>query len=417
MITILGWLFNLLKIIAILGTLVTIHELGHFIVAKLCNVKVHKFSIGFGPKLFKRDSGETEYTLRLIPFGGFVQMEGEEERSDDERAFNKKPIRQRIAIVSAGAIVNIIFAIIVYFALASVNNSYYSTQITGLDEGPLYEAGLRSGDIILSVNGKKVLMQGDVESIIENSKEDSLVFEYERSGEVFEKQIEIPIQEMGFLGVAFYESGEVMYLVTGSPAEKMDLKIGDVAYAVNGIEANNSDEIVNEIRKVISGDITISVMRSGESLELPGKTESTIGRVYTLMCNTVQPGFWKGLKYAWGSTWFYLRETVIGTAEIFLGKAQNVEVMGPVGIAEKISETSAWFEFFNLMSAISLSLGIFNLLPIPALDGGRILILVIEGIRRKPMKESIEQGLILAGFGAIILLALVITIMDLIKLF
>ena len=91
--------------------------------------------------------------------------------------------------------------------------------------------------------------------------------------------------------------------------------------------------------------------------------------------------------------------------------------MGPVGIAEKISETSAWFEFFNLMSAISLSLGIFNLLPIPALDGGRILILVIEGIRRKPMKESVEHGLILAGFGAIILLALVITIMDLIKLF
>lgn len=414
---ILGWLFNLLKIVAILGTLVTIHELGHFIVAKLCNVKVHKFSIGFGPKLLKKESGETEYTLRLIPFGGFVQMEGEEERSDDERAFNKKPVWQRIAIVSAGAIVNIIFAIIVYFVLASVNNSYYSTQITGLEEGPLYEAGLRSGDTILSINGNKVLMQGDIENIIDNSKEDVMLFEYERSGEIIETPIEIPLQEMGFLGVAFFESGEVMYLVSGTPAEKIGIQIGDVAYAVNNVETANSEEIVNEIRKVVSGDITLSVMRSGESIELFGKTESTIGRVYTLMCNTVQPGFWKGLKYAWGSTWFYLRETVIGTAEIFLGKAKNVEVMGPVGIAEKISETSAWFEFFNLMSAISLSLGIFNLLPIPALDGGRILILVIEGIRRKPMKESVEQGLILAGFGAIILLALVITIMDLIKLF
>ena len=414
---ILGWLFNLLKIVAILGTLVTIHELGHFIVAKLCNVKVHKFSIGFGPKLLKKESGETEYTLRLIPFGGFVQMEGEEERSDDERAFNKKPVWQRIAIVSAGAIVNIIFAIIVYFVLASVNNSYYSTQITDLEEGPLYDSGLRSGDTILSINGTKVLMQGDIENIIDNSKEDVMLFEYERSGEIIETPIEIPLQEMGFLGVAFFESGEVMYLVSGTPAEKIGIQIGDVAYAVNNVETANSEEIVNEIRKVVSGDITLSVMRSGESIELFGKTESTIGRVYTLMCNTVQPGFWKGLKYAWGSTWFYLRETVIGTAEIFLGKAKNVEVMGPVGIAEKISETSAWFEFFNLMSAISLSLGIFNLLPIPALDGGRILILVIEGIRRKPMKESVEQGLILAGFGAIILLALVITIMDLIKLF
>ena len=277
---ILGWLFNLLKIVAILGTLVTIHEFGHFIVAKLCNVKVHKFSIGFGPKLLKKDSGETEYTLRLIPFGGFVQMEGEEERSDDERAFNKKPVWQRIAIVSAGAIVNIIFAIIVYFVLASVNNSYYSTQITGLEEGPLYEAGLRSGDTILSINGNKVLMQGDIENIIDNSKEDVMLFEYERSGEIIETPIEIPLQEMGFLGVAFFESGEVMYLVSGTPAEKIGIQIGDVAYAVNNVETANSEEIVNEIRKVVSGDITLSVMRSGESVELSGKTESTIGRVY-----------------------------------------------------------------------------------------------------------------------------------------
>ena len=104
-----------LKIIVVLGTLIIIHELGHFLVAKACNVKVHKFAIGFGPKIFKKQGKETEYTLRLIPFGGFVQLEGEEERSEDERAFNQKKVYQRILIVAAGATVNIIFSLTLFF--------------------------------------------------------------------------------------------------------------------------------------------------------------------------------------------------------------------------------------------------------------------------------------------------------------
>ena len=124
--TILVWIIGFIKIVVVLGTLITIHELGHFTVAKLCKVTVNKFSIGFGPKLFSKTSKWTEYTLRLIPFGGFVQMEGEEERSDAEGAFNKKNVWQRIAIVAAGALVNIIFALVVYFFICSASNSYYT---------------------------------------------------------------------------------------------------------------------------------------------------------------------------------------------------------------------------------------------------------------------------------------------------
>ena len=411
------WLFNLLKIVVILGTLITIHELGHFIVAKLCDVKVNKFSIGFGPKLLKKTSGETEYTLRLIPFGGFVQMEGEELRSENERAFNNKKIWQRIAIVAAGAIVNIVFALLIYFTIASVNNSYYSTEVTGLTDGPLYEAGIRSGDIILKVNDKKVLMQGDIQTIIEENESDEFLFAVQRSGEVLEIPVTIPYTENGYLGVAFYESGEIVYLFDDSPASEMDLMPGDVAIAVNGEECLNSTELITEIRKIKNAPITIDVIRNGESIKVEGNTTTSSSRAYSLDCVIIEPGFWKGFKYACNTTEFYLTATVVGTFEIFTGKAENVEVMGPIGIAEKISETSAWEDFFYLMSAISLSLGIFNLLPVPALDGGRILILVIEGIRRKPMKESVEQGLIMAGFMAIIVLALVITISDVIKLF
>lgn len=411
------WLFNLLKIVVILGTLITIHELGHFTVAKLCDVKVNKFSIGFGPRILKKTSGETEYTLRLIPFGGFVQMEGEEERSDNERAFNNKKIWQRIAIVAAGAIVNIVFALLIYFTIASVNNMYYSTEVAGLADGPLYEAGVRSGDVILKVNDEKVLMQGDIQTIIEESESDEFLFTIQRSGEILDIPVEIPYTEKGYLGVAFYESGEIMYLVNGSPASKMELLPGDVVVAVNDKKCLNSTELINAIREIKNAPISIDVIRNGEVIKVEGNTETTEYRLYSLDCIVIEPGFWKGLKYAINTTEFYLTATVVGTFEIFTGQAENVEVMGPVGIAEKISETSAWGDFFYLMSAISLSLGIFNLIPIPALDGGRILILVIEGIRRKPMKESVEQGLILAGFAAIILLALVITISDVIKLF
>ena len=162
-------LIGALKIIVVLGTLITIHEAGHFFVAKACHVKVHKFAIGFGPKLFTKQGKETEYTLRLIPFGGFVQMEGEEEASEDARAFNKQPIWQRILIVAAGATVNIIFALIVYFFISTSTNYYYGTTITSLEpDTPEYVSGLRSGDKVIKVNGKHMLVGYDIEKIIEN---------------------------------------------------------------------------------------------------------------------------------------------------------------------------------------------------------------------------------------------------------
>ena len=147
------------------------------------------------------------------------------------------------------------------------------------------------------------------------------------------------------------------------------------------------------------------------------RTESVNGRFYSLECERINPGFFDGIKYALDETGYYFSATISGIADIFVGKTENVEVMGPVGIASEITETSTWSSFFYLMSAISLSLGIFNLFPIPALDGGRILILLIEGIRRKPMKEKVEQGLILAGFALIMLLAVFVTVKDVIKIF
>ena len=413
--TLISVLLGFLKIVIILGTLITIHELGHFTVAKLCKVKVNKFSIGFGPKILKKQKGETEYTLRLFPFGGFVQMEGEEERSDEERAFNKKPVWQRIAIVAAGATVNIIFSLIVFFSIISIWGGLYSNKVSLLTEGPLYEAGIRSGDIIVSINKEETVTQREIENKIAKSESNEFLFEIERDGKLIEFLVNIPYQERGNIGVAFGSSGEIVYVLPDGPAEKMGLQVEDIVLAVNDAEYSQIEDLINAIRKLKNEPIELKVKKAetGEVVILSGDTDVKTERIYSLVCEVIKPSFGDALN----ETWYFFTATLKGTAEIFVGKAENVEVMGPVGIAEEITSTSTAYDFFYLMSAISLSLGIFNLIPIPALDGGRILILIIEGIRRKPLPEKAEQTLILIGFAAILLLAIVITISDVINIF
>ena len=412
------WILGIIKIIVLLGTLITIHELGHFLVARLFKVKVLKFAIGFGPKIFTKTTKNTEYTLRLIPFGGFVQMEGEEERSDDEDAFNKKSVWQRILIVAAGAIVNIVFALIIYFCICSAQNIYETSIITELEtNSPAYEAGLRSGDEIKKINGKRTWKGFKVDEEILKAKNDEMIFEIERYGEKITLPITIKDSVRGLLGVGFSEAREVAYIYENTPAATCGIELGDIVIAINGITTYTTNEIVEIIRALPEQEISITILRNNETINLNTKTLADSKRHFDLNFQIIRPGFWKGLKYALDDVAWYFGANMEAYAQIFTGKAENVEVMGVVGIANEITKTSAWIDFFYMMCAISLSLGIFNLLPIPALDGGRILLLIIEWVRRKPLDEKLEQRIILIGFAIIILFALVVTFMDVSKLF
>ena len=413
------WILGVIKIVVLLGTLITIHELGHFLVARLFNVKVHKFAIGFGPKIFTKTTKNTEYTIRLIPFGGFVQMEGEEERSEDEGAFNQKPVWQRILIVAAGAIVNIVFALIIYFGIISMQNRYEISVIKNLEvSDAAYIAGLRNGDKILKINDRNVLFGYDVEEAISESKSNNMIFEVKRDEEKFELPITIPYTVRGLIGVGFSNEREIVYIYENTPAAESGLQLGDVVIGINGTTTYTTDDIVETIRDLPERLIHVTVLRNnGQTITIDTQTIADKKRHFDLYFEEITPGFWNGFKYAFNETMWYLGANLEAYAKMFTGKLENVEVMGVVGIANEISKTSAWQEFFYMMCAISLSLGIFNLLPIPALDGGRILILVIEGIRRKPLEEKTEQRIILIGFVIIILFALVVTFMDVFKLF
>lgn len=413
-----GFIIGALKIIIVLGTLITIHEAGHFFVAKACKVKIHKFAIGFGPKIFTKQGKETEYNLRLIPFGGFVQMEGEEEASEDERAFNKRPIWQRILIVAAGATVNLLFALIIFFFISTSTNIYYGTTITDIKiDSAEYNAGLRSGDRIIAVNNKKTLVAYDIQKEIEKAKNDDFVFRIERNNKKQNINVNIPVTKKGLLGILYDKDRKVVQLTEGAPVNNSGLKSGDIIASINNVEINSWEQISEEINKMPDTNISLVVLRDNEKIAINTKTTSLTDRFYSFQFDIIKPTGFDVIKYAINETGDYFTATIDGIVSIFKGKTENVEVMGPVGIANKISETSSLLEFFYLMSAISLSLGIFNLFPIPALDGGKILILIIEKIRKKPMKQETEAKLTLIGFSLIILLAICATSTDIMKLF
>ena len=166
-----SFLLSAIKIIFLLGFLIFIHEFGHFSVAKLCKVKVNEFAIGFGPTIWKKQGTQTKYALRLIPLGGFVSMEGEEERSEKSGSFSKASIPKRIAIVAAGAIVNILFAIIVYFILIVSTGTYITNEVSTIIEGyPAQEIGIQAGDKIIQINDEKINNIYDLNESIQKTR-------------------------------------------------------------------------------------------------------------------------------------------------------------------------------------------------------------------------------------------------------
>lgn len=252
-------IINAIKIIFLLGFLVTIHEGGHFLVAKLCKVKVNEFSIGFGKKIWKKQGKETLYSIRMIPLGGFVQMEGESEESSDSRAFSNVSIIKRIAIVSAGAIVNILFGILAYFILVSTTGLQFVDPSKDTILNRIYYGGISTGEFIVSI----------------------------------------------------FESIKMLF--------------------TNGIAVE--------------------------------------------------------------------------------------QMTGPVGISQIVVQAAGFANYIYVLAIISVSLGVTNLLPFPALDGGKIVLLIVEAIRKKKITVETEAKITLIGFSILIALSLFVTYNDIIRIF
>ena len=422
------FLISTIKILFLLGFLIGIHETGHFLVAKFCKVKVNEFAIGFGPVIWKKQGKETKYELRLIPLGGFVNMEGEEERSDKEGSFSSAPISKRIAIVAAGAIVNIVFAIIVYFILSTTSINTTSNIVSDLQENYAAQtAGIEVGDKILKINNKKIITSIDINEILNKSQGEETTVLIERNGE--KKEIKLSPTEVKYQSIGIYlqslekKSTEIAAVEPGSVAEKLGLQTGDEIIKINEQEVQGNPEKLLGIfqgKEAENPDTTVSykllIKRAGKEIEVelvPGTLSN-----YYLGVNLAKPEdtFANRLYYAMYNTKEFLFSIVDNVKNLFIGKVSTAQLTGPVGISEVVAKTNGIKEFIYILALISISLGVTNLLPFPPLDGGKILLLIIEAIRKKPLKEETEARIQLLGFAILIGVSILITYNDIIRI-
>ena len=424
-----GILIVAIKIIVLLGFLILIHELGHFTVAKLCKVKVNEFAIGFGPTIWKKQGKETKYALRLIPLGGFVSMEGEDEQSNDEGSFSKASIPRRMAIVVAGATVNIIFAVIVYFILVSTSGTYISNEIDTIIDGyAAKEAGLQVGDKIIRINDEEIKSKYDLDEVMDENNGEELNVQVQRNDEILNFNIKPTEVKSKVTGIYLDDNAKIITTDKGSPAEKAGIENNDEILKVNGQDVNGSSDKVIEILNQEKTEDTNENEDNNEPIEITvqrGNAEITIDLIPDIVSN-----YYLGvnMKYAkdslvnrcingWMETKVFVFSIFDNLKQLFTGNVGLDQMMGPVGISEVVANTNGFREFFEMMALISLSLGVTNLLPIPALDGGKLLILLIEAIRRKPLKQQTEINIQLLGFAILIGIFLMVTYNDILRIF
>lgn len=416
-----SFLINALKIIFTLGFLVLIHELGHFLVAKACKVRVNEFSIGFGPTLLKKQGKQTKYSLRLIPIGGYVAMEGEDRDSDKEDSFGKASIPKRMAIVVAGGIVNIVFAMLVYFVLTtSVGNNISNIVSTVIPDYAASEVGIQQNDEIVAINGKKIHLKQDVTKILEQTEGKELTLTVKREGK--EEEILLTPTKMEYKNTGIYlkgsgETTKILTLQANSSGEKAGLEANDEILKINEVEVKNQQEIVNLINTLEEEKLAFTIKRGNEEMKIEVIPETQANYYLGVNFKIAENSIGNNMYYAFYETGNFVFSIFDNLKLLFTGNVRLDQMMGPVGISEVVAGTNGVADFVSMLALISLSLGITNLLPFPALDGGKLVLLIIEAIRRKKLSEKVEMNIQLIGFAILISLSIYIAYHDVLRLF
>lgn len=419
-------------LIAILffGLIIFVHEFGHFIFAKLFGVKVNEFALGMGPTIIKKQGKETKYAIRLFPVGGFVSMEGEEEESGDERAFCNQAVWKRMIIIAAGATFNLIMGVIACIILVAApwekpqeNTTplVATNEILQFYEGATSnsEGGLKAGDKILKIDGKRVYSDYDISFLMQRNQSGKYDFDVEREGEKLELK-DVPFAKRTG-GNFSYDPDCVISSVSGKLKDQ-GLKDGDKIIKVNSVEITDNETLMKEIGADEDYIYNFTVVRGEEIVTLTDVKMNTV-TVFDFVILGKEKTVGNVLSTAFGYTFSLGRMVYLSLFDLLRGQYGFNDLAGPVGTVSVIADiagesvkTADYAQMFMLMAMIAINIGLFNLLPVPALDGGHLFFMIPELIFRKKIPQKYESYIHAAGLIVLFAFMAIISAGDIWKL-
>lgn len=449
---------NIIAALLIFTVIVVIHELGHFLLAKKNGIGVPEFSVGMGPRIItvaKTESGfvwkllcsqkafeqredwqeVTKYSWKLLPIGGSCAMIGEDEDNDAENSFNSKGAWARFSVIFAGPFFNFILAF-VFSVIILANSGIDIPRVAYVyDNQPAQEAGIKVGDIVKSVNGHKISIGREIDTYLmlhplSGEKVDVVV---ERDGK--EKTITLDPNYQTYLfgfsyGSQATSSTEISQVSEGKPFDKVGIKTGAIIRSINGTEVSNGEELGNVMKEVNQDgkDVTFVVEQDGSEQTFVVTPEPYESKTLGLYAALDEP--WDNaldvIKYSFIEVKYWIETTVASLGQLVTGKLSTKDISGPVGIVDTVGtvlDQSADFGMKAMMMSmlymavlLSANLGVMNLLPLPALDGGRLVFILIEAVRGKPVDREKEGYVHFAGFVVLMLFMVFVMYNDIIKI-
>ena len=418
---------TLFAFLFVLGVLVFVHELGHFLAARRVGVRVLTFSLGFGPKILRFRRGDTEYCVSVIPLGGYVKMAGE--TSDDQRTghpdeFMSKTKWERFQILIMGPVMNIVLAVVVMAVVLAQGAEVpvYQDQppvVGAVAPGsPAEEAGIQRGDLILDVASRAVDTWEDLFIAVGTRPDRDVLVTLRRAGgtqTVTVRPVPETRYEIGSIGVMPDINPIVASVIAGQPAERAGLLAGDVVLAVDGERMVTRTQLVEAISRNGGREIELTIEREGREQLVSATPEQQgdrgmLGIYVTEPTRSFTPGPFEALQLSVERNIEFSGLIFRTLGGLFVGETSPRQLMGPVAIAQLSGESAeaGWIALFTLMASISLNLGLLNLLPIPVLDGGHILIMALEGVARRDFSMAVKEKMLLAGF--VLLMMLMVTV-------